>query len=182
MKIELKKLKINLTFSEETTMFMADIYVDGVLTAYARNDGKGGCTDYNSYHKPNNDETLRQAEAYAKSLPPIILEGMFGNKSISIDSTLEHIIDELVDAEVNKKETAKFDKKLIKAMENHIVWGVPNSGIFNSWGFKMPIKAVLMNPKGKEAVVNLVKKVIGEVKVGESILYKNIDEILADMK
>src|ERR1017187_8727600 len=135
MKIELKKLKINLAFSEETTMFQADIYIDGVLTAYARNDGRGGSTDYNSYHRPNNDETLRQAEAYAKSLPPIVCD--FGSKPFTVDSTLEQIIDELVDAEVNKKENVKFNKKLIKAMENHIVWGIPNSGIFNSWGFKI---------------------------------------------
>lgn len=46
MKIELKNVKINLTFSEETTMFMADLFINGVLAGEANNDGRGGCTFY----------------------------------------------------------------------------------------------------------------------------------------
>lgn len=116
MKIELKNVKINLTFSEETIMFEADLYVNGKKTAYAKNDGRGGCTFYNSYHAPNNDEDLRQAEAFCKTLPPIEFE------DFKIDMNLEHFIDELVNQEIKKKE----DKKLEKKMENTIMWGKPN--------------------------------------------------------
>ena len=99
MKIELKNIKINLTFSEETTMFMADIYVNGKKTAYANNDGRGGCTFYNSYHAPNNDEDLRQAEAFCKALPKVRVE----EYNFEYDMNLEHFIDNLVTAELEKK-------------------------------------------------------------------------------
>ena len=37
MDIQLRKLKINKEFSEETTAFTADIYVDGYKSGYAKN-------------------------------------------------------------------------------------------------------------------------------------------------
>jgi hypothetical protein len=41
MKIELKNVKINKMFSEETTCFIADVFINGKKTAYAKNDGRG---------------------------------------------------------------------------------------------------------------------------------------------
>ena len=49
MKLELKNVKINEAFSEETLMFKADLYVNGKKIAYAENDGRGGCTFYREY-------------------------------------------------------------------------------------------------------------------------------------
>jgi hypothetical protein len=84
MKIELKNVKINLTFSEETTMFMADLVINGVLAGEANNDGRGGCTFYSvrtydakkrtflsDSEKERNKELLKQAEAYCLSLPKV---------------------------------------------------------------------------------------------------------------
>jgi hypothetical protein len=48
MKIELKNVKINLTFSEETIMFKADVVINGVVAGEAENDGRGGSTFYSA--------------------------------------------------------------------------------------------------------------------------------------
>lgn len=44
MKIELKNFQFFERMSEETNAFVADVYVNGVKVAYAKNDGRGGET------------------------------------------------------------------------------------------------------------------------------------------
>jgi hypothetical protein len=169
MKIELKKLKINLAFSEETTMFMADVYVDGVCVAYAQNDGRGGSTYYHAYE--GMCELLKKAEEHCEAMPPIKYH------SLTIDMNLEHYIDELVTAKANEKDLAKFKKKLAKDMLTKVVWGVPNSDTYKSWGFKgLTIEQLLATPKGTEALEGLVKKVKAEMEKGEVIFNENVKE------
>lgn len=128
MKIELKNVKINLTFSEETIMFRADLVIDGVVAGEADNDGRGGSTFYSAKtydvkkqkslsdaERERNKELIRKAEAFCKTLPPIDYD------DFKIDMNLEHFIDELVNQEIKKKE----DKKLEKKMETTIMWGKP---------------------------------------------------------
>ena len=160
MKIEIKNIKINTAFSEETICFKADVYVNGVKTAYASNDGHGGCTFYNAYE--NKRELLREAEAYVKSLPNKI--------------TLEYMIDDIIDEVFNKKERAKFEKKIQKATETAVVYGVPNSGSFQSIGFKGKLKFadLMKTPQGRDAISRLVNRIKGELKKGEVILNTNI--------
>ena len=134
MKIELKNIKINLTFSEETIMFMADVYVNGKKTAYANNDGRGGCTFYNSYHAPNNDEDLRQAEAFCKALPKVRVE----EYDFEYDMNLEHFIDNLIEDEMKKKEQKKLEKKMVDT----IMWGIPNGNCYVQLKFKVPLAKV----------------------------------------
>lgn len=168
MKIELKNLKINLAFSEETTMFMADVYIDGIKTAHAKNDGRGGSTFYHSYDKSLID-LLHKAEKYCKALPPLKYRDM------SLDMSLEMFIDELVSAKANEKDLEKFKKKRAKAMIKHIVWGKPNSDTFNQWGFKGSIQEILsMGAQGVIAVENMYKKVKAELKAGEIIFNEDL--------
>jgi hypothetical protein len=164
MKIELKNIKINLTFSEETTMFMADVYVNGKKTAYANNDGRGGCTFYNSYHSPNNDEDLRQAEAYCLSLPKVRVE----EYDFEFDMNLEHFIDDLVHAELEKKE----QKKLEKQMANSIMWGKPKGHSYSQVKFKVPLADI---PTTRlQEVVDKYKK---EFKSGDVFLNTNLESL-----
>jgi hypothetical protein len=164
MKIELKNIKINLTFSEETTMFMADVYVNGKKTAYANNDGRGGCTFYNSYHSPNNDEDLRQAEAYCLSLPKVRVE----EYDFEFDMNLEHFIDDLVHAELEKKE----QKKLEKQMANSIMWGKPKGHSYSQVKFKVPLAEI---PTTRlQEVVDKYKK---EFKSGDVFLNTNLESL-----
>ena len=164
MKIELKNVKINLTFSEETTMFMADVYVNGKKTAYANNDGRGGCTFYNSYHSPNNDEDLRQAEAYCLSLPKVRIE----EYDFEYDMNLEHFIDDLVTAELEKKEKKKFEKQMV----NSIMWGKPKGHSYSQVKFKVPLAEI---PTTRlQEVVDKYKK---EFKSGDVFLNTNLESL-----
>jgi hypothetical protein len=118
MKIELKNVKIALHMSEETTAFTADIFVNGIKTGYAKNDGHGGCTFYHAYEGKR--ELLTQAERHAETLPSDFYE--FGGVKREIQSNLEHGIDDLVDIhkEVVLKSTVVELKKLLeKAKINH---------------------------------------------------------------
>jgi hypothetical protein len=164
MKIELKNIKINLTFSEETTMFMADVYVNGKKTAYANNDGRGGCTFYNSYHAPNNDEDLRQAEAYCLSLPKVRVE----EYDFEYDMNLEHFIDNLIEDELKKKEQKKLEKKMVDT----IMWGKPNGHSYTQVKFKVPLAKV---PTTRlQEVVDKYKK---EFKKGDEFLNTNLETL-----
>jgi hypothetical protein len=168
MKIELKNLKMNLAFSQETIMFQADVYVDGVKTAYADNDGHGGCTNYHAYQ--GKQALLAKAEAHAASLP----SKKYG--TMTLKTTLESLIDELVGKEADKKERAKTDKRIQKLTLNHIVWGVPNGDSYQMLGFKGKPKFedVKKVPQGRLALENLVKKVKKELKKGEVIFNTNL--------
>jgi hypothetical protein len=172
MKIEIRNIKIAPFLSEETIAFTADVYVGGVKTAYAKNDGQGGCTFYNAYE--NKRELLAEAEAYAKSLPS--KTEMFKGKPFTIDSNLEQIIDNVIYAKDNEREQKKFQKKLEKAFETKIVWGVPNSGSFKSIGFNGNLKLgdMLKTINGRNAIDKLVDRIKSELKEGEEILNKNI--------
>jgi len=173
MKLELKNIKVNLAFSEETTMFKADIYANGKKIGYADNDGHGGCTCYNAYEGQR--EALKAAEAFAQTLPSDFYQ--YGGEKREIKMNLEHWIDKQVDEHINAKERVKFEKKIQKMCETKIVWGVPNSGNVQAWGFKgnkLNLSTICLTPNGRIAVDNLVAKVKAELKDGEVIFNKNI--------
>lgn len=162
MKIELKSVKINLTFSEETIMFKADVFVDGVKTAYAENDGRGGCTYYSPYE--GKKELLKQAEAFCLSLPPIRSE----EYDFEYDMNLEHFIDNLIEEELKKKEQKKLEKKMVDT----IMWGKPNGHSYVQVKFKIPLAKV---PTAKlQEIVDKYKK---EFKQGEEFLNTNLEAL-----
>lgn len=175
MKIEIKNIKINKAFSEETICFKADVFVDGKKTAYASNDGRGGSTYYNSYHKPNDDENLRQAEAYAKTLPSRTYEGF--SEPMVIESTLEGIIDQAIDDKFNESEKAKVEKLLQKHMLTNICFGIPNSGSYQRIGYgNIPLKAVCLTQR--EKVQDLIDRIrVDRCKNGAEILNTNLKEL-----
>jgi hypothetical protein len=168
MKIELKNIKINLRFSEETIMFMADLYVNGIKVANAKNDGHGG----NTYYHPCIGKTslLEEAEEYAKNLPSIKYE------TFVIESNLEIFIDQLINDFVNKKENEKQKRKIEKLTLNHIVWGIPNAASYNLISFKgKPMfDSLKLTPQGNLALNNLLDKIKSELKEGEVIFNQNL--------
>lgn len=175
MKIELKKIAFYERMSEETNAFTADIYVNGVKTGYAKNDGRGGCTWYHAFEGKEN--LLKEAEAYAKTLPPIPYD--FGDRKTTIEVDLEFLINDLLEKHLATKENAKFAKKREKACLTNIVYGVENGASYKSVGWKnFTIEQLLKMPKGVEAIKNAIVKVKGELKEGEKILNKNIPEEL----
>jgi hypothetical protein len=122
MKIELKKISFYERMSEETNCFAADLYINGKKVGECKNDGQGGCTDYNGYSKENN-EIIRQAEDYFKSLPKVKIEGL----NFMHQPTLESAIDEQLEAYLKAKFEAKAQKKFEKLQQTSIVWGKPNT-------------------------------------------------------
>jgi len=167
MKIEIKNIKVNLAFSEETTMFHADVFVNGKKTAYASNDGHGGSTFYNRY--PNMENLLNEAEIYAKTLP----SKFYGD--LEIKSDLEGFIDFAIDDYINNRESEKFNKKLEKDMLTNIVYGIPDGKSYKmvGWG-KLTIAQLLASPNGRLAVTKAIDRITGELKDGEKILNNNL--------
>jgi hypothetical protein len=171
MKIELKKIAFYERMSEETNAFTADVYVNGVKTGYAKNDGQGGCTWYHPYE--GKQDLLKQAEAYAKTLPPIPYD--FGDRKTTIEVDLEFLINDLLEKHLTIKEREKFLKKREKDCLINIVWGVENGSSFRSMGWKnITIEQILKTQNGVTAIKNAIARVKGELKEGEKILNKNI--------
>lgn len=104
MKIELKRFTTNARLSQETTAFAADVWVDGKKVGTAENDGHGGMTLVHL------DPSIRGAvEAHGKALVPTEYK--------SFTSGAEWIVDQLVEAELQKKSDKAFAKKLAKVDE-----------------------------------------------------------------
>lgn len=71
MKLALTKFKFHPSFSEETNAYEATVTIDGVPVFTASNRGTGGADDYHPLPPFDvNRAKLREAEAYAKTLPP----------------------------------------------------------------------------------------------------------------
>lgn len=170
MKLEVKNIKINKSFSEETICFKADVFVNGIKTGYASNDGHGGSTFINCYEGKR--ELLAQAEAYAKTLPSHFYE--YGGKKMEIKSDLEGIVDQVIDDKFNESERVKANKKLENDMIKNICFGIPNGNSYRMIGFNAPLKAVAMSVQGRVALVKLYERVKGELKEGEEIFNKDL--------
>jgi hypothetical protein len=100
--IELKRFTTNARLSQETTAFAADVWVDGVKAGHAQNDGRGGSTLVRL------DPSVRDnVEAHGKALVPIEYKGCTGGA--------EWIVDQLVEAELQKRSDKAFAKKLTNA-------------------------------------------------------------------
>ena len=168
MKIELKNLKINQAFSEETTCFMADVFVNGKKVAHARNDGRGGCTFIHAY--PNQYNLLAEAEKFCSELPKKVID--FGDTTHEFKQTLDSVIDDLVFA----KEKEKEDKRIEKLCDNNIVWGKPNGMSYKMLSFKGKPKFadVKKSIVGQKALDNLINRVKGKLEEGEEIFNKNL--------
>jgi len=102
MKIELKRFTSNARLSQETTAFAADVWVDGQKVGHATNDGHGGSTLVHL------DREVRDAvEAHGKTLVP--------NEYKSFMSGAEWIVDQLVEAELQKRSDKVFARKIAAA-------------------------------------------------------------------
>lgn len=166
MKIELKNVKVNMYFSRETNNFVADIYVDGVKVGYAENDGCGGCTYYNSY--PNKRDVLREAETYLLTLPSTY----YPEYDLTLESNMEHFIDNEIDKIILKKETERLQKKLQKDMLKGLCYGSSTSYSLVTWK-NYTFEQLLKTPVGQKAIENKVKELVER---GETVLNTNIPQ------
>lgn len=161
MKIELKNIKMNMAFSEETICFTADIYVDDVKSGYAKNAGHGGNTHIMPYDGPVAKEKIKAAEVYCKSLPDVD----------DLKMNLEFFVDLLIDKEIEKKEMKKVEKLFSKG----IVYGIKGSNQYRIVSWKgHTIESILKLPNGKETLQNAINKVKAKLEPNETIWNTNI--------
>lgn len=137
-KLELKNIK---TFrGHEGVGLNADIYVNGKKVAFVMDEANGGGYHYEVNHgksdkeRRENSAVLQMVENYARTLPKRPLD-MGGGRVADYQPDLDTLIDDLF----NAKEKEKTDKKIQKKMENHIMWGVPNSPSYAYVKFSQPL-------------------------------------------
>lgn len=107
MKIELRKLKVMESLSEETTCYSADIYVNGKPAFLASNHGHGGSDDFHAV----GDVTLSEVELWLKSQRPL--------KKLEVDGqtmTFEHTLEDEVADLIHKDRTMKQLKRQCATM------------------------------------------------------------------
>lgn len=169
MKIELKNVKINKSFSQETTCFMASVYINGNRAAYAQNDGRGGNTYYRAYDRFAG--LVEDAEKYCLTLPDEHVDLGNGSKFV-LSQSLETVIDNLL----IEKELEKEKKEIDKLCLSNIVWGKPNGGTYKYMGFKgkPTIEHVKNVSNGQQSLDRLINRVKSQLVEGEVIFNKNI--------
>lgn len=158
MKIELKSIKFSEAMSEETNAFTANLYINGKKVGYCKNQGHGGCTDYNS-DSPEFRPVIAEAEAYCKSLPVTKWKGM------EFDQSLESVIDGLLEDWLKAKEVLKMERKMQRA----ILVGVPNGNSYGLYKFVVPLSKIPV-----EQLQASVGRITAKLEAGEVILNTNL--------
>jgi hypothetical protein len=163
MRIELKNIKFSEAMSEETSAFTANLYINGKKVGYCKNNGQGGCTDYNS-NSPENRKIIAKAETYCKKLPKVKSFNMEYNQS------LESVIDTLLEDWLKAKETKTFERR----MKTCILTGSPdeNRTIYSYFNFKKPLSS--FKTSDLQGAVNRIK---GKLKGNDIILNTNLSEL-----
>lgn len=164
MKIELKKIRVVEAFSEETTAFSAELFINGKHVGYAKNDGHGGETEIQCYHPYNAIERklVADAEAWCKAQPNYNQDGFN-----DIPMTLDFYIDLIIDAYLKEKDAAKMKKAQLKEIQV----GVPNSGTYTRYHWVgATLAQMAAKPSGKGAVQSRIDVIKRDLKEGQSIL------------
>jgi hypothetical protein len=178
MKIQLKNIQHSEALSEETNAFSANLYINDIKAGTASNRGHGGPTDYHAFHERGR-QLIQEAEEYCKTLPPETFTA--GGEEYTLDSNLEGYIDNLLQKHLEQKDLQKFRAKLDKAIQQTIVFGIPDQS-YSKLRLKFPVDLILAHPNGKNILTDIIaKRVKPELKEGELVLNTNIPEkILQD--
>lgn len=111
MEITIKNLKVAEFASEETLCFEATVYVDGVRSFTAKNDGHGGCNFYHPVKGATRDGEMAVIN-YAKTLPAVKTKIKdkddptgFWHMDVSIDSLVDDAIQVVQDEKVEAYKT-----------------------------------------------------------------------------
>jgi len=176
MKIELKNIYVNQRMSRETTLFEADIYIDGLKAGFAENEGRGGQTNIQGIGEKGR-QLIEAAEAYCKKLPDKVEEYEVNDKKekYKMKMSLEVFVDDLLEAFLNKKEMARFQKRMDKDMLDSILYGVPGSLAYTKLQYRYPMEKMLSTPAFRAGfMTSIANKILPSMKKGEKILNTNI--------
>ena len=152
MKIELKALKYSDFASQETHCFQANIYIDGKMRGTADNDGRGGMTTIRPWQLHN------EIKLYTDKIPPRIVK--YGDTEMSLDTSPDSYIDELVTL-------ALHEKDLKRAMKTRILFTRKNQ-VFETQAFDAAkLKAAINHPQVREKLD--ADEILNLLPVGEAL-------------
>jgi hypothetical protein len=116
MSVTLKSIVHARRMSEETNAFTATVCWNGKPVGTAKNHGTGGSTDVyiNRHYGPPLPPLLPVMEAWAKSQPPVEVEGFD-----PLPMNLELYIDGLVEDDLRRKDNQRLCR-------GHLVWKLTN--------------------------------------------------------
>lgn len=106
-RISVVNLKIVKSRSFETVCFTGALKFDGKTIATLSSEGNGGPTDISA--KPGCEAALKEAEAWAKSLPPE------KGQTMDLPMDLEFAVNIIVYEEMNKLELKSQFKKVVRS-------------------------------------------------------------------
>lgn len=113
MKIELRKIRVIASMSQDGLAFEALIYIDGKKVGSVCNAGYGGPDCFSP------DSVKQRIEEYARTLPPVPPSFFGPDYSEGLPMTAELLIAELLDEyQESKSLKAKMTKRLIFRMSN----------------------------------------------------------------
>ena len=107
--IELKKVKIARHMSEETTAFTAELWIDGKVAAYVKNEGRGG----DNFPRFIDRQVEKEFHAYCKAQPARVTE--WGTFDVSYD---DFIGDLLWDWELNAEYKRRCKKNVVILLDH----------------------------------------------------------------
>ena len=97
MNITIKNVKHSVLASQETNCFEATVYLNGINSFIASNDGQGGCSRFDSV-KGRSYQDIEEAKAWVSSLAAVETElGV-------LDDDLDFYISRLVEREISKRQ------------------------------------------------------------------------------
>lgn len=165
MKIELRNIKANLKLVLDTTIFLGDLYINGVKVAHADNVQLCGNTKITPIGSgkmyKENFKLVKKAEDYCKTLPPEIFLYEDGptTKSIVIKACLKTYVDNLVEQFVKDKDAERFQNKLNRDLQRFVCISksrnIEEVKDYRTIKFKsyVSIKDIFSNPNLKEKVL-----------------------------
>jgi hypothetical protein len=133
-KVELKNIKI--FRGNEGYGMNANIYVNGVKTAFIIDSANGGCFDYEIVQTPQAKGNFKLLEDYIKTLPKMKTDT--GKYSGIYEITMD--MDLFIDSVMKRQEKSKFEAKKQKLFEIAVVFGSPDGNSYRSCKFKQPLK------------------------------------------
>jgi len=111
MNVELKKVKFHEDMSDETNCFSAEIWVDGKVLAYVKNDGQGGGNDYWPVNGQANNSALDSFREWCKAQPH---EFEFEYE--------DQVVDKLFTEWIKKDDTRRQQAQMKRWCKTQTVW------------------------------------------------------------
>lgn len=165
MKVVLKNVKYYESISEETNAFTANVYVDGKLCGFAKNDGHGGDTYVSA--NPDQRELFEKVSEFLKTQPDVNIGTE--EKPYYIKNCLDSKADELFEKWLRAKE----EKKIQNHCKKGLVYKTPEGYEVAKWG-KYTIDFMLLHPSLNKVLYDAVKEAKDK---GYEIVNTNIPNI-----